>query len=286
MNARRGIAVCLLLLVGPAGLQAQSRTEVRDGAGLFNAKTIAQVDQELREIGKVYRRDVVIETIKELPAKQRNLLDRAHSAKQAARLFGEWATEKARALGMDGVYILISTIPGYKHVQVTVWPDEQPLPLRWRDRDQVRRCFVEVESHKGANKALTDMVEELRDCLSKNLAADDTTATALTWWTLGLVSGAILILWGLTEMVRKKAKAGTGAISEEAARPDRALPGVMGEMFGTLAAQPIYDQAIQDQALEERPDLAPPPLVVVPDLPQPKAPEPSENELEPARQND
>ncbi len=287
MNALRGIAVGLVFLVSPMGLHAQTLTGVRDEAGLFQVKTIDKADLQLEEISEAYHLDLLIETIKELPTKLRDQLDRARSNKQAARLFRDWAIEEAKRMRLHGVYILISAVPEYKHVQVTVWPDEAPLPLRWRDRYQLWRCFKEVRDSEGANPALLDMVGELRDCLNKNLSADETTAAPLTWWILAVLCATLGILWVTAEIARKRAKtAGMVTAALETGSTDRLLPGVLGGLLGTLAARPIYDQAIQDRAREATPAPATPPTSPVLELPQEKAKEPTEKELEPAQQNE
>lgn len=251
MNALRSMVVWLIVLASPVALRADAPIGVRDEAGLFRPEAVRQVDKELQQISRIYARDVRIETVKELPPEQKTQLDRSRSSREAARLFAAWATELARDQGVNGVFVLISDIPGYKHVQVTVWPEEPPLPLRPRDRDQVRRCFTQVQKNQGPNQALKEMVMELRDCLSKNLSAGGESA-ALTWWTLGLLFIGILLLWGLVELGRARGTASTSsACSREAFVEDPALPGMLGEMFGSLAAQPIYDRAFLAHARQQ-----------------------------------
>ena len=87
-------------------------------------------------------------------------------------------------------------------------------------------------------------------------------------------------------------KGSTGSVSAlEAVAQGEALAGMMGGMFGCLAAQPIYDKALQDRAMECSPQPPgsvgmghpPPPPVLIgqADIPAEEAPGNAEKELEP-----
>ncbi len=281
MNAWRGLAAGLVVLTAAGGLRADSRSEVRDEAGLFRPEVVTQVDRELKLIAQVYDRDVVIETIKELPDVQRQQLDRVRNNREAARLFAAWTAEKARAQHLNGVYVLISAIPDYKHVQVTAWPDTDLPTLRKRDCLALWLSYTQNLKHHGANQALIKMVEELHDCLDQNLSANQVTAAPLTWWALGLFGTATLMLWGLAEVGRgKRAAPGQAVSSWDGFGQDRALPGMMGEMFGSLAAQPIYDRALLDQARSEAPVPGPALVSPIPVELREETPDSSDNEQE------
>jgi hypothetical protein len=252
MNALHGMVVWLAVSGGAPAPPAEPITEVRDHAELFRPEVVTRVNRELQQIGKTYQCDVVIETVRELPEELRAQLDKTRNIREAARLFAGWATEKARDLRLNGVYILISNVPRYHHVQVTVWPEEQDPPLlRTRDQNQIRRAFTDGQNRRNVNERLEAMVEELRECLGKNLTADNSPAP-LAWSALGLISLAVLMFWGLDVLVRLR----TSGVSVpgsalQALAQGKAISGMLGGMFGTLAAQPIYDRVLREQVREE-----------------------------------
>ncbi len=124
MNGLRSLLLCVLALAGLPGLAlANSRSGVRDAAGLFHADTIARANKIIRSLEQKYHREVMIETIKTLPDEDRRALEGASWHKQLGQIFAKIGEREAQEQSLDGVLVLIFDDPSYKHwVQVTPWP--------------------------------------------------------------------------------------------------------------------------------------------------------------------
>ena len=77
--------------------------EIRDRAGIFTAEAIKKADTVLDRIEQRTKIPVVIETIEAIPG-----LDRDASATEKRRAVEQLAEKRAREIGYEGVYLLIS----------------------------------------------------------------------------------------------------------------------------------------------------------------------------------
>lgn len=93
----------LLLVPGVSFGQAQRPHKVSDEAKLFSENAVDEANEIVAKIKKKCHKDLVIETRESIPA----------DAKA-----GPWTKKRADELGVDGVYVLITTKP--KHFEVYV----------------------------------------------------------------------------------------------------------------------------------------------------------------------
>src|SRR5262245_31272737 len=92
----------LLLAPGTTWAQGKERPrKVSDDANLFTAGAIKEANEVIAEIKKKHHKDLVIETRKSVDGKP-----------------AEWVKQHADEIGVDGVYILITTQP--KHFEIYV----------------------------------------------------------------------------------------------------------------------------------------------------------------------
>ncbi|MGZ3396452.1 MAG: TPM domain-containing protein, partial [Isosphaeraceae bacterium] len=77
--------------------------EIRDRAGIFTAEAIKKAETVLDRIERRTKIPVVIETIEAIPG-----LDRDASATEKRRAVEQLAEKRAREIGYEGVYLLIS----------------------------------------------------------------------------------------------------------------------------------------------------------------------------------
>src|ERR1700693_4811053 len=104
--ARRAARWVWLPLVLTVAMSAQARAvapEVKDGGGFFTPETITKANAQLAEIEKKYKKDFLIETFATVPA------DKAEAVKgmdkdARKRFFQAWAKERAKAVGVNGIY--------------------------------------------------------------------------------------------------------------------------------------------------------------------------------------
>ncbi len=193
----------------------------------------------------------MIETIKTLPDEDRRALEGASWHKQLGQIFAKIGEREAQEQSLDGVLVLIFDDPSYKHwVQVTPWPPDN-LPLH--NENAVRKAFSHGLHHAGPNQGLIEMVQAIRRGFEATLDAD---APSVSGWALAVTIAGLFGVWILALLLRarltRSAPAGerpTGTTGHE-----QVLPGMFGDMFGTLAASWIYDKS-----LRQAPELPPPP---------------------------
>ena len=128
---------------------------VRDGAGLFSASTVRKVDAELDRLEKRSHVDVVIETIDSIPGLGRN-----PSPEVKNRAIEDLAEQRAKEIGYEGVYLLISK---NDHVISEVLVRERfgalmPRHERLAVRDALRSAFRAGNFDRGLLNA-TEIIE-------------------------------------------------------------------------------------------------------------------------------
>ena len=105
--ALAGAFALLSLVVWTAPALAVKGT-VLDGGDMFSDAAVEKADGVIRQIKQAYGKDVVVETYRSIPADLR-----AEFQKRGKEAFyAEWLAQRAKALGIDGVFILITREPG------------------------------------------------------------------------------------------------------------------------------------------------------------------------------
>jgi uncharacterized membrane protein YgcG len=150
MTALRFTALGLLMLVG-SGL-AVYPPAVKDDGKFFNPASLEAANKKVRAIYEKYHKDVVIETLESLTAEQEKELEKEGKAKFFAKL----ADTRIKALGVNGVYILVTKKP--HRVQVETDPDTRKTAFSNEDRNEVVKRiiarFKEDDFNGGLNAAL------------------------------------------------------------------------------------------------------------------------------------
>jgi uncharacterized membrane protein YgcG len=248
--------------------------EVRDEAHFFSADAVTQASETIKEIKQQYKKDLLIETIRQLPDGKR---DEASSSdeKVKGRFFANWAVERARAEGVNGIYVLITREPGHVEVVVgnqtrTVFPDEE--------RHRLAQVLLTHFKRKEFDEGLLAAVKDVRSVLAKAPSA----ATAapvpvhpnrpthnqppprgraggswLGWLGIGLA--IVLGIWLLSAVLRALSGKQPQPIGAGYGGPGPYGPGpyggyggygtgggffsnLMGGLFGAAAGSWLYDQ--------------------------------------------
>jgi uncharacterized membrane protein YgcG len=92
--------------------------EIRDEGKFFSAEAIKKANREIREIAKKYDRDLLIETFATIPGEQAERVKKM-SPEERAKFFRNWATDRAEAAVVHGVYILVCREPAFLEIIVT-----------------------------------------------------------------------------------------------------------------------------------------------------------------------
>lgn len=155
-----------------AGLPARALApEVRDEGGFFSAAAVRQANEVLREIQKKHKIDLLVETFRTPPAaRQKEIRDAKGKSQTLGKLFQDWATDRTRTTGVEGIYLLLCKDPAF--LVVEVHQETRRKAFTAADRDELRGKVMVPKLNKNDNdQALLDGVRFVRDRLDKNLAA-------------------------------------------------------------------------------------------------------------------
>jgi uncharacterized protein len=157
------IAAVLSLLMGSSAFAVTPR--VKDDAGYFSEATIKKANEEVSVIEHEFHKDLLIETFKAVPAGKEEL---ARGAQENA-FFSQWARDRARDAGLNGIYVLITKSP--KRVQVEIGNDTQKRAFPRHNRDELRDMLVTGFRTQQYDKSLLDAVQYVHRTLRQNLGA-------------------------------------------------------------------------------------------------------------------
>src|SRR5262245_53151517 len=172
-NSCRVLTATLLLGLLNLGARAQAAAaEVRDEAHFFSASAVAQANESIKEIKQQYKKDLLIETVGHVPDDKK---DEANSSdeKVKGRFYANWAIQRARAEGVNGIYVLITREPGHVEVVVgnqtrTVFPDEK--------RHGLSQLLLSHFRQKEYDEGLLAAVKDVRSVLASAPTAGKVTA--------------------------------------------------------------------------------------------------------------
>jgi uncharacterized membrane protein YgcG len=108
----------LLSLLIFAGRTIAVAPEIKDGGKFFSADAIKKANKETREIAKRFERDLLIETFATIPGDQAERV-KSMSHEERAKFFRNWATDRAEAAIVHGVYILVCREPAFLEIIIT-----------------------------------------------------------------------------------------------------------------------------------------------------------------------
>jgi uncharacterized membrane protein YgcG len=121
---------------------------VKDDAKLFSADAIKQANEVVGSIKRKHRLDFFVETLEEGK-------DASESAK--------WANERAEKAGVDGIYLMITTMP--KRFEIVVGKNAKKH-YTVKDRDELRDTLIKYLP-KDRDEALLKAVQETQSALDR-----------------------------------------------------------------------------------------------------------------------
>jgi uncharacterized membrane protein YgcG len=155
-----------LLLAGARGHAATAG--IRDQAGFFSESAESAAARTIAEIGKSAKKDLLIETYAEIPVEARRGVDLQDKA-AVKRLFETWSVQRARELGINGIYVVMTREPA--HLQVAVGNETQREAFTLADRDVLVGRMLERLRAKKNDEALSAGVGFVRDTLRAQAGA-------------------------------------------------------------------------------------------------------------------
>ena len=247
------VAAIAALFLGASAAHAEMGG-IRDNAAFFSAPAKAEAQRNIGEIGKRFKKDLMVETFSEIPQDLKQGVDLT-SKSALNRLCEQWAERQARQQRVNGVFILLVKSP--PHLQILVGNETQRGAFTIKDRDALVSLMLAKLRNKQNDDALLEGVNFVNATMRSHLP--DRGRTAATggrvetpgsshWILTALLVG--LGVWVVLRIVRAVfAGSGGGGGGSYAGGP--MVPGgggggfvtnMLGGMFGAAAGMWIYDQ--------------------------------------------
>jgi hypothetical protein len=133
-----------------------------DDAHIFSSGAVAQAQQVIDQIRSTHQKDLNVESIASVPADQQDAL----KAQGKAVFFEQWARERAKAMGTNGVYVLICMDP--RHLQVEVGNRTETREFTAADRDGLRNQLISDFKAQNYDAGLTDAANFVLERMDSN----------------------------------------------------------------------------------------------------------------------
>lgn len=237
-----------LWLLGASLTHAQNGT-IRDTAAFFSEPAKAEASRHIAELGRRFRKDLVVETFREIPEALRqgvNLQDKP----AVNRVFEQWTVQQARQLKVNGIYILLTKEPA--HLQIVVGNATQQDAFTLKDRDALASLMLGKLRAQQPDAALLDGVNFVTTTMAGHAAArtrPQPTAAAssgdggVPWGTILAVLLGLAVVWMVVGLFRSMAGGGgSGAGGGAVSSGSGFFSSLLGGMFGAAAGMWLYDQ--------------------------------------------
>ena len=241
------------LLLGPVVSRAE-RGVIIDGGGFFSDPAKAEANRQLLDLGARFKKEVVIETFKGIPAAVSqgvNLQDRA----AVNRMFEMWTLEQARQQRVNGIYILLSKEPS--HLQVIIGNETQRTLFTGKDRAVLLEVMLAKLRAKQSDEALLQGVGVIASAMKSHVTErsqsqyaaqnrasvkNEETSPSPWGWVLAAVVG-FLVAWLVVGLIRSMFSGGANAGGVAAPGSGGGfMTSLLGGMFGAAAGMWLYDQ--------------------------------------------
>ena len=232
---------------------------VRDNGGFFSDSAKSEATRKISEIEHQYKKDLVIETFKEIPEEIKQGVDLTDKA-ALGRLFEQWTVKQAKQQKVNGVYILFTKEPA--HIQIVVGNDTQKKAFTLMDRTNLTSLMLNKLRKKqndealleGVNFVLTTMASHAPPHNRGNNVSSSSASSpvkgvpseqANPWsWLIIAVIGiaAIWLIVGVLRSVMGGRAATAGSGMSPGFGGGGMFGSLLGGMFGAAAGMWLYDQ--------------------------------------------
>jgi hypothetical protein len=155
---RLGISLVFLTIAAPA------YSAIRDEGQLFSPAAVQEADTMLRQISRQHGKDVIVETFAAIPP---NLQSRFNSMERS-KFFREWASERARAQNINGVYLLLVQTPG--RLEWNADEATRRSAFTPNDGERLTELMVPLLKRENYDSALLQGVRYIQTRLNENLS--------------------------------------------------------------------------------------------------------------------
>jgi uncharacterized membrane protein YgcG len=151
----------LLIWAAAAGPAAAIAPEIKDEGKFFSPAAIKKANEQIREIMRKYDMDLLIETYMTAPPDQMEKLK--SSREERGKFFHTWAVDRAQALVVKGIYILVCKEPA--HLQVEITPKLRTI-FDNRTRDRLVEILLSEFQKKHYDQGLESAINFVNERLS------------------------------------------------------------------------------------------------------------------------
>ena len=240
------LSLAVALLLGSVVARAE-RGAIVDGGGFFSDAAKAEANRQLLELDARFKKEVVIETFKAIPAEVSqgvNLQDRA----AVKRMFEAWTLRQARQQRVNGIYILLSKEPA--HLQVVIGNETQRTLFTTKDRAVLLEVMLGKLRAKQPDDALLQGVSVIDSAMkshgldrapspAQNPAAVEKAESGPWDWVLAAGLG-FLVAWLVVGLMRSLFNRGGAGTSPGAG--GGFMTSLLGGLFGAAAGMWLYNQ--------------------------------------------
>jgi len=155
-----GLLAAWLLLSGPA--LAVFPPPVKDDGKFFSKEGLEKANKKIKDIYQKYRKDVVVETLADLTEEQ---LKKA-KAEGNDKFFPKFALGRIDALGVNGVYILLSKKP--QRVQIEMDTQTRKRVFHNADRSKAVKKLIDKFKKEDFDAGLIEALDSIEASLKAN----------------------------------------------------------------------------------------------------------------------
>jgi uncharacterized membrane protein YgcG len=186
--------VAVLFAGGLAAAQAAPPQEsfVHDEAGLFSAAAVEKANAAIAAMRRTEGEGLVVETFKTVPPDKVKAV-RAMSRRAREEFFQRWAAERADALRVEGVYVLVCRSPAW--TQATLGPATEDAIFPERERLHLEDILAVRSTKREYDAELLDAVTFVRAALYAHRNGLPPPESSGPWLEASLLIFGLLGVW-------------------------------------------------------------------------------------------
>lgn len=155
-------AMVTLMLLSRPGHAAEGDGSIADGGAFFSPEALSEANDIVNTIRTLHDRDVRVETYRDVPSHLKDDLARDGLEK----FYDDWLNRRARQLGVQGVFVLVTRSPG--RVQVGVDRSTQRKAFTADDREVLRDSLAVAFQDARYDEGLLNGLRFVKQRLDQN----------------------------------------------------------------------------------------------------------------------
>jgi hypothetical protein len=161
----RGLLVVVLSLAATSRILAVA-PEIKDEAKFFSAEAVKKANKAIRDIARKYDRDLLIETVASPPGEEAQRV-KALPHDEQSKYMRNWATDRAEAAVVNGVYVFVCKEPARIEIVIT---SKAKASFDKQVFEKLRDGLLKGFREKKFDEALEKTVSTVRDAFEQSKA--------------------------------------------------------------------------------------------------------------------